>query len=89
MIKAMHPMVTRRSGSLVCLKLEMAGCEISVSCDDSCGTLDELRRVDVRVFRGRDDVTDEFGGAPDDGWDAAALLALMQDVTARGAEAEG
>lgn len=79
MIHAMPPMVTQ-FGSCACLKLTLNGHEISVSCDDSCGALDTLRRVDVRVFRDDEDVTDEFGGAPDDGWTAEALMALMLSV---------
>ncbi|UKJ74524.1 hypothetical protein [Azospirillum brasilense] len=74
MIEAMPPLVSA-SGAGVCLKLAFHGHEISILCDDSCGAFDTLRRVEVRVFRGEQDVTEALGGP----WhDADELFAVMK-----------
>ncbi|MFC5353540.1 hypothetical protein [Azospirillum himalayense] len=81
MIYVHPPIVTRRTGSSVCMKLELNGYEISIAADDSCGALNTLRRIDVRVFREDEDVTDRFSAGIED-WDAATLLTIMQRVAA-------
>lgn len=43
-----------------CLKLDIGGYELSVAFDDSCGALPYMGKADIRIFKGRTDVTHHF-----------------------------
>jgi len=45
-----------------CTKIPYKGYEISIAMDDSCGTLEDYSRSDIRVYRDYDgkDVTEDF-----------------------------
>jgi hypothetical protein len=43
----------------VCVKFDRKGYEISLAIDSSCGPGD-LRRCEIRIYHGQQDVTDEF-----------------------------
>lgn len=51
--------------------------------DDSCGTLDTLRRTEVRVFRDGRDVTEEFGDPSLVVGDAEVLFNIMQKIASK------
>jgi hypothetical protein len=49
--------VARASLANICVRIPYKGFVISISCDDSCGCMDDLGRSDIRVYQNDQDVT--------------------------------
>ena len=74
--------IKSRYTSLANTRILFCGYEISIAMDDSCGVLQDLARVDIRVFdRNNEDVTDQFRYPLGT---AAGLYALMQEISKKG-----
>lgn len=57
----------------VCVRIPYKGFEVSISCDDSCGCMNDLTRSDIRVYN------------EDDGADVTALIMKSGTTYADGA----
>lgn len=61
-------------------KIMFHGYEISVASDDSCGTMDHLKRTDIRIFKGDEDVTGQFADSSTVLWSAEDLFEVMKKI---------
>jgi hypothetical protein len=64
----------------VCVRIPYKGYEISISCDDSAGCIDDLARSDIRVYENGLDVTLQVMKSNTTYADAASLKRAMRNI---------
>lgn len=69
----------------VCVRIPYKGYEISISCDDSAGCMDDLARSDIRVYNESDgaDVTVSIMKRATTYADGASLKRAMRNIDER------